>query len=197
MRLTWGDKPAKALLRASEDGAGMGHEQHRSLKYMHPSSLHETAVNVMCRPHAVIRATRGFQLESSWTRQLDQLNLLILMQKVRVQDRMGTRTMAAMMTTDPSLHGCRKCTASTVAVTHGPRASVLALMPAHRSIQLSTSPPKQMPRLSVSAGITIWCITTRVAAMGTAPPVPCGSPGRPELGAGTRGDTAALPSCVA
>ena len=37
-----------------------------------------------------------------------------------------------------SMAHLRKCTASRVAVTHGPRASVLALSPAHTSIQLRT-----------------------------------------------------------
>lgn len=37
--------------------------------------------------------------------------------------------------------GRRKCTASTEAVTQGPRANVLAASPAQMSIQLSTVPP--------------------------------------------------------
>ena len=32
---------------------------------------------------------------------------------------------------------------------------------------LGTCPPKQMPSVSTSAGMTSWCITTRVAAMAT------------------------------
>ena len=47
-------------------------------------------------------------------------------------------TMAAMMATEPSLQGFRKCTASRLAVTTGPLATVLAAKPAQMSIQLST-----------------------------------------------------------
>jgi hypothetical protein len=47
-------------------------------------------------------------------------------------------TMAATITTCPSRQGRMKCTASTLMVTHGPRASVLAESPAHTSIQDST-----------------------------------------------------------
>lgn len=45
---------------------------------------------------------------------------------------------AATITTCPSRQGRMKCTASTLTVTQGPRASVLALRPAHTSIQDST-----------------------------------------------------------
>ena len=47
-------------------------------------------------------------------------------------------TMAATMTTLPRRQGRRKCTVSTLAVTTGPRATVLAARPAQMSIQLST-----------------------------------------------------------
>lgn len=91
----------------------------------------------------------------------------------------------------------KKCTASTLTVTQGPWASVLAARPAAMSIQDSTCPrahrhthnisaaclrqgaggavlhcrhtcpPKHMPRASTSAGATIWCMTMRVAPIGT------------------------------
>ena len=63
-------------------------------------------------------------------------------------------TMAATMATELTLHGLKKCTASTLAVTQGPLATALAARPAQMSIQLSTWPPKQMPKGSVSAGST-------------------------------------------
>lgn len=55
---------------------------------------------------------------------IDELNVLL--------------TIAAIMTTVPSRQGLRKWTASSVAVTQGPRASVFALRPAHTSTQLNT-----------------------------------------------------------
>mmetsp|Transcript_23703 Transcript_23703/g.70320 ORF Transcript_23703/g.70320 Transcript_23703/m.70320 type:complete len:241 (+) Transcript_23703:141-863(+) len=76
-------------------------------------------------------------------------------------------TIAATMTTIPSRQGFKKCTESTEAVTHGRRASDFADMPAHRSIHFSTCPPKHTPTASTSWGITISCITTRVAPIGT------------------------------
>jgi len=47
-------------------------------------------------------------------------------------------TMAATIATLPRRQGRRKCTVSTLAVTTGPRATVLAARPAQMSIQLST-----------------------------------------------------------
>ncbi len=47
-------------------------------------------------------------------------------------------TVAAMMATEPTRTGRRKCTASTLAVTHGPPATLFAASPAQMSIQLST-----------------------------------------------------------
>ena len=47
-------------------------------------------------------------------------------------------TMAATIATLPRRQGLRKCTVSTLAVTTGPRATVLAARPAQMSIQLST-----------------------------------------------------------
>lgn len=51
-------------------------------------------------------------------------------------------TMAAMMATEPFLTGRMKCTLSTLAVTQGPLATVLAASPAQMSIQLSTCTQK-------------------------------------------------------
>ena len=65
-------------------------------------------------------------------------------------------TVAATTATDPARAGRRKWTASTDAVTTGPRASVLAARPAATSIQDSTVPPKQMPSWSASAGTMSW-----------------------------------------
>jgi len=50
-------------------------------------------------------------------------------------------TMAATIATLPRRQGRRKCTVSTLAVTTGPRATVLAARPAQMSIQLSTCGP--------------------------------------------------------
>lgn len=50
-------------------------------------------------------------------------------------------TMAAIMAVEPSRQGLRNWTLSTLAVTTGPRATVLAARPAAMSIQLSTCSP--------------------------------------------------------
>lgn len=47
-------------------------------------------------------------------------------------------TIAATMHTEPRWQGLKKCTLSTLAVTHGPPATDLAANPAQISIQLKT-----------------------------------------------------------
>ena len=90
----------------------------------------ETATNVKyAEQQWCLAPVKGFSSSTRTPTSMDEV-------KVRF-------TMAATMTTEPTLQGRRKWTASTEAVTQGPRASVFAARPAHTSIQLRTAPPTQ------------------------------------------------------
>ena len=67
-----------------------------------------------------------------------------------MEDANTRLTMPAMMATLPRRQGRRKCTLSTLAVTTGPRATVLAARPAQMSIQLSTCAVGDCSRLVLS-----------------------------------------------
>mmetsp|Transcript_21559 Transcript_21559/g.51455 ORF Transcript_21559/g.51455 Transcript_21559/m.51455 type:complete len:295 (-) Transcript_21559:170-1054(-) len=101
--------------------------------------------------HSAHSPVRG---SSSWTRTCTS-----------IEDENVRLTTASMMTIVFALRGRTKCTASTLAVTHGPRAAILDDSPAQRSIQLITVPARQTPSWSQSIGRQSCCITTRVASI--------------------------------
>ena len=117
-----------------------------------------------CPPHVSLRAGKARASMEDWNVRL---------------------TMAATMTTLPRRQGRRKCTVSTLAVTTGPRATVLAARPAQMSIQLSTWRASALRPVwhrdgvrSVRAGrhVTachcVGCRARKFGQAGSAPPTP-------------------------